>query len=132
MKSNEKGFSLIELMIVIVVIGILATIAIPRYFNVTRKAKKTEAKMMLNQVIYLQESYYSEHDFYAKTLTELEFEQEKLISEDGKARYVIKIEKADLKGFTATATSIVDYDKDGIMNVWQATQDGKITEIVAD
>ena len=116
--EKEEGFSLPELLIVLVIIGILVMIAIPIYQNITTKAKTTEAKIMLGQVETLQKAYYLEYDVYSNDLAMIGFEQNKLISEDGKARYVIEIEKADQTGFTATATSIVDFDKDGTFNVW--------------
>ena len=131
-KNNNRGFTLSELLIVIVVIGILLTIAVPKYLTVTRKAKETEAKLMLNQVYSLQESFYYENDIYSQNLEEIGFEQEKLITENGKARYVIKIEKADEQGFVATATSIIDYDKDGIYSVWEVNQEGKIKLRIPD
>jgi type IV pilus assembly protein PilE len=130
--SEEEGFSLPELLVVLVIIGILVMIAIPIYQNVTTKAKTTEAKIMLRQVETLQKAYYLEHDVYSKDLAAIGFEQNKLITNGGKARYVIKIEKADEKEFVATATSIIDFDKDGDFNVWEVNQEGIIKQQVPD
>jgi type IV pilus assembly protein PilE len=130
--QSSSGFTLIELMIVIVVIGILATLAVPKYMSVTRKAKESEAKLMLNQVHSLQESYFREHDTYASILEELGFEQEKLISEGGKARFIINLTTNGSQTFSATATSIVDFDKDGNYSVWNINNEGKLTNINPD
>jgi type IV pilus assembly protein PilE len=119
-------------MIVIVVIGILATLAVPKYMTVTRKAKESEAKMFLSQLHSLQEAYYRENDTYAKTLEDLGFEQEKLISEGGKARYKVTLSSGDTKTYTAIATSTVDYDADGVYSVWRVSNDGKIENITLD
>jgi prepilin-type N-terminal cleavage/methylation domain-containing protein len=62
---NNKGFTLIELMIVVVIIGILAAIAIPRFGAVSRGAKESEADGILKQAYTLQEAYYQRFGHYA-------------------------------------------------------------------
>jgi prepilin-type N-terminal cleavage/methylation domain-containing protein len=54
---NSKGFTLIELMIVVVIIGILAAIAIPKFGQASDRAKEKEADGILKQVYTMQETY---------------------------------------------------------------------------
>ena len=56
-RRNEKGFTLVELMIVVVIIGILASIAIPKFTSLIGKTKVAEATSILNQIIQLENSY---------------------------------------------------------------------------
>ena len=62
--QTESGFSLLELLIVLVIIGILAGIAIPRYMSSTVKAKQTEAKELLHQIYLMERSYFQNRDHY--------------------------------------------------------------------
>ena len=66
-KNSQKGFTLIELMIVVVIIGILAALAIPRFMRATTKSKQSEAKQILKQVYTMQQAYRQEKDLYWPT-----------------------------------------------------------------
>lgn len=127
-----SGFSLTELMVVLVIIGVLVLLAMPRLLPVVTKAKTTEAKLMLKQVYTLEQSYKLEHDTYSKDLNEIGFDPQKLVSEGGQARYRIELVSADEKSFTARATSVVDFNGNGVFNVWIANETGEIKEKVAD
>ena len=61
---SKKGFTLIELMIVVAIIGILAAIAIPNFLRFQAKSKQSEAKTNLGGIFTGQTSYLGEHDRY--------------------------------------------------------------------
>ncbi len=130
--KNEDGFSLTELLIVLAIIGILIMIAVPIYQNVTTRAKTTEAKTQLSFLHTLQKVYHLEHDIYSDNFETLGFEHEAMITEGGKARYLIEIISAEPQSYTATATSIIDFDGDGIFNKWEISQEGKVVQLIAD
>jgi type IV pilus assembly protein PilE len=130
--GNQRGFSLTELMVVLVIIGVLVLLALPRLLPLVTKAKTTEAKLQLKHLYTLEQSYKYEHDRYSTSLSEIGFEQAKLITEAGQARYKIEILSADESSFTAQAVSVVDFDNDGTFNVWTVDQTGAIKEKVPD
>ena len=62
--NQRKGFTLIELMIVVAIIGILAAIAIPNFLRFQLKAKSSEGKTNLAAIRTAEQSYYSEFGSY--------------------------------------------------------------------
>lgn len=62
--KKQKGFTLIELMIVVAIIGILAAVAIPQFANYQRKSKTSEAKINLAAIATSEIAYNAENDIY--------------------------------------------------------------------
>ena len=61
---NRKGFTLVELMIVVAIIGILAAIAIPNFLNFRLKAKSSEAKSNLGAIRSTEVAYFAEWSWW--------------------------------------------------------------------
>lgn len=132
--KKVKAYTLTEILVVLVIIGILVLLALPNLMPLITKAKTTEAKLQLEHLAKLQQSYFYEHSRYSADLVELGFVQEKLSSDgkDGKANYKVEISSANNKGFSAKATAIADFDGDGVFNVWQIDQDRVLREVTPD
>jgi type IV pilus assembly protein PilA len=65
MLRSKKGFTLIELMIVVAIIGILAAIAIPNFLKFQAKSKQSEAKTNLKGVYTAETGYFGENNAYS-------------------------------------------------------------------
>jgi type IV pilus assembly protein PilE len=127
-----KAFTLPELLVVLVIIGILVLLALPRLMPLIIRTKSTEAQLQLKHVQTLEQSYFYLHSRYSADFKEIGFEHEVLVTEDGPANYLIEITEAGFEGFKATATAVVDFDKDGDFNIWEIDQDNNLREIQAD
>ena len=132
-KSHRlKAFSLTELLVVLVIVGILVLLALPNLMPLISKAHSTEAKLQLEHVYTLQKTYFMEHSKYAANLDEISFEQEKLVDEGGTAKYVIELVEGGGNGFIARARATADFDGDGELNIWEINQEKQLTETVKD
>ncbi len=70
-KAAERGFTLIELMVVIVIVGILATMAIPSFLNQAARAKQARALKYIGAVNRAQQAFFVEHARFATSTDEL-------------------------------------------------------------
>jgi len=62
---NKKGFTLVELMVVIVIIGVLAAVAIPKMMAATNKAKASEGPQMIGSIANLEHAFGAEYGAFA-------------------------------------------------------------------
>jgi type IV pilus assembly protein PilA len=70
-QQSEAGFTLVELLVVIIIIGILAAIALPNFLNQSAKAKQTEAKQNIGITNRYQTVHRSENSTFADTFDKL-------------------------------------------------------------
>ena len=103
-KFSKKGFTLIELMIVVAIIGILAAIAIPNFMKFQAKSKQSEAKGNLKGIFTSQRAYYQEKQKYSKSVKAIGFQPER------GNRYLYALDGSDLvardtEAETVTASS---------------------------
>jgi len=77
MKKLQKGFTLIELMIVVAIIGILAALAIPNFIRFQARSKQSEVKANLKSAFTAEKAYYQEHDQYSSCIRKIGFSPER-------------------------------------------------------
>jgi type IV pilus assembly protein PilE len=134
LRKQVNAFTLTEILVTLCIVGILVLLILPNLLPLITRAKTTEAKLQLEHVQTLEKTYFYEHSKYVKDLVELGFIQEKLStdSKDAHANYRIEVTNATSSGFTARATSVVDFNQNGTFNVWEIDQDKNLKEVTPD
>ncbi len=131
-EKKLKSFSLTELLVVLVIIGILVLLALPDQSSVISKAKATEAKLQLEHLHALQQAHFYEYSSYTTDLDKVGFNQQPLVTNGGSANYQIEVISAQSGSYLAQATAVIDFDQDGVFNQWQIDQNKNLVEVTKD
>lgn len=126
MKKKDKGFTLIELVIVLLITAILIGIGVPVYQYFLKKAKAVEAQLALNDVRRLEKEYYIEYSRYSDNLKAIGFTPMQPLR-----YYKIIIEPiSDPEKFLARAEGNIDSDQDP--DIWTINENGIVVHLAED
>lgn len=127
-----KAFTLNEVLMVMAIIGILLLLALPQFMPLIAKTKAQEAKIQLKFIANLQTQYRYMNSKYSMEFNEIDFEIPKTVNDGGTANYTYEMTDASNSTFKTRAEAIVDFDGDGVFNVWEIDENGNPKEITKD
>jgi len=136
---KKKGFTLVELLVVVAIIGVIAGLAIPRFMRSSSRAKQGEAQLILKQIYDMQRAYRQQHDAYYPT------DGSTIVVQPGDAIGSLDVEVMSSARYsysvTATRTSFVanagskkatGLDDDPTLDAWSINQSGILTCVSND
>lgn len=103
--SNRKGFTLVELMIVVIIIGILTAVGVPLYMGYVKDAKVASAKAVIGSIVNAEKLYHQKNGTFVDTIDLTAFPNNLNIDvRDATEFWDIAITAATANGFTVTLT----------------------------
>ena len=115
--SDSKGFTLVELLVVLATIGIISALAIPMFQGFIKKAKAVEGEVALSEIKRLEEQYSADNLRFSGSLPTIGYDPSRL-------KYytiTIQLNGAGPPPFLYRATAIANLDDDPDLDVWVQT-----------
>ena len=122
-RKRFHGFSLMEVMIVVVIIGILAALAYPNLEKYLKRARQTEAKTNLSAIYTAQKIYFTLHQSYAEDIKKLDLS----LVQGGPYTFTME---ASTSTFKAQAEGNID--DDDVLDTWTIDQDKNLFNTIDD
>ena len=94
--------------------------------------RNSEARESLKEVYELETAYRAIFGHYTDNMYAIVYIQDTLVTEGGRANYLVSLRDVTDSTFTAAAVSVVDFDGDGQFSQWTVDETGTIKEIVED
>src|SRR5690606_11968818 len=118
MQKNQKGFTIIELLVVIVIIGILIALALPNLFSAQARGRDSDRKNELKNLQSKLETHYSDENSYTADLSGLDPAPTSDETTDPKGANYTYTPAADNGSYTLSATLENDKDPDATAGVY--------------
>lgn len=132
LEKKLPAYNLQEILIVLAIIGILLLLAMPKLMPLISKTKSLEAQTQLKHIHNMQILYSYSSSRFSNDFDQIDFEAPTTVKNGGNANYMYEIVLATADAFKVRATAVVDFDRDGIYNVWEIDENGTPKQVIKD